>query len=158
MENILPVAEPLHAVGKFSPQFFPKLQGIQQLFAQVITAASLWVHLLSVNLFAARHAYLQGATICVSELKWLHLLLAQWWLSVWRCDAGLCDQSPVQHSIFLSMFFGPFGMLSHFLTQVQSCHLPSHSRQHSLDVYTAHNNWLLANTEAASCRRCRECF
>lgn len=46
--------------GSFEPQFFPKLQGIQQLFAQTITAASLWVHLLSINLFAARAAYLHG--------------------------------------------------------------------------------------------------
>ncbi len=48
------------AAGKFNPQFFPKLEGIQFLFSQMITAASLWVHLLSINLFAARTAYLQG--------------------------------------------------------------------------------------------------
>ncbi len=48
------------AAGKFNPQFVPKLEGIQFLFSQTITAASLWVHLLSINLFAARTAYLQG--------------------------------------------------------------------------------------------------
>ena len=57
------------AAGKFNPQFFPKLEGIQFLFSQTITAASLWVHLLSINLFAARTAYLQGTlyTLLLSD-------------------------------------------------------------------------------------------
>lgn len=46
--------------GGFNPQFFPSLSGIGQLFARVVTAASLWVHLLAINLFAARQVYLDG--------------------------------------------------------------------------------------------------
>lgn len=46
--------------GGFNPQFFPSLQGIGQLFSRLITAASLWVHLLAINLFAARAVYIDG--------------------------------------------------------------------------------------------------
>jgi len=59
VQTAVPIAVML-AAGKFNPQFVPKLEGIQFLFSQTITAASLWVHLLSINLFAARTAYLQG--------------------------------------------------------------------------------------------------
>lgn len=57
------------AAGNFNPQFMPKLEGIQFLFSQTITAASLWVHILSINLFAARTAYLQGTgyTLLLSD-------------------------------------------------------------------------------------------
>ena len=47
--------------GGFKPQFFPNLQGIMRLFSRPVTAASLVVHLLSINLFAARLLYLAGA-------------------------------------------------------------------------------------------------
>jgi hypothetical protein len=46
--------------GGFSPQFLPKLHGIMLLFSRTITATSLLVHLLVINLFAARTLYLQG--------------------------------------------------------------------------------------------------
>jgi len=46
--------------GGFRPQFLPSLAGISILFSRVVTAASLWVHILAINLFAARAAYLQG--------------------------------------------------------------------------------------------------
>jgi len=46
--------------GGFNPQFFPKLSGIVALFSRVPTAASLWVHLLAVDLFAARAVYFDG--------------------------------------------------------------------------------------------------
>ncbi|KAL0018452.1 hypothetical protein WJX77_012398 [Trebouxia sp. C0004] len=84
------------AIGKFNPQFFPKLEGIQFLFSQTVTAASLWVHLLAINLFAARTAYLQG----------LH------------------DQFVSFHSVFLSMLFGPLGLLSHLITQAVCTNRP----------------------------------
>ena len=69
--------------GKFSPQFFPKLVGIQLLFSKTVTAASLWVHLLSINLFTARTAYVQGAScsstatcsICVEQRRSHHACL-----------------------------------------------------------------------------------
>lgn len=40
--------------GRFAPQFFPRLAGVAALFARPPTSASLWVHLLAVNVFAAR--------------------------------------------------------------------------------------------------------
>ncbi|KAL0054143.1 hypothetical protein WJX82_004470 [Trebouxia sp. C0006] len=89
LQMIMPGSLRAGLTGKFNPQFVPKLEGIQFLFSQTITAASLWVHLLSINLFAARTAYLQG----------LH------------------DHFVSFHSVFLSMFFGPLGLLSHLITQ-----------------------------------------
>lgn len=53
-----------HAAGGFNPQFMPSLPGICTLFSRWLTAASLWVHLLAVNLFAARDMYLQGEHAC----------------------------------------------------------------------------------------------
>ncbi|DBA73881.1 TPA: hypothetical protein ACH3X2_009532 [Trebouxia sp. C0005] len=94
LQMIMPGSLQAGLAGKFNPQFFPKLEGIQFLFSQTITAASLWVHLLSINLFAARTAYLQG----------LH------------------DQFVSFHSVFLSMFFGPLGLLSHLITQAVCAH------------------------------------
>ena len=38
----------------------PSLAGICTLFSRWATAASLWVHLLAVNMFAAREMYLEG--------------------------------------------------------------------------------------------------
>lgn len=46
--------------GGFNPQFFPSLAGIVTLFSRVATAASLWVHILAINVFAAREIYLDG--------------------------------------------------------------------------------------------------
>jgi hypothetical protein len=44
----------------WNPQFFPKLSGIVLLFSRMGTAVSLWVHLLGVNLFAARSICIDG--------------------------------------------------------------------------------------------------
>ena len=46
--------------GGLKPQFLPQLSGIQQLFSRPITAASLMIHLASINLFAARDTLLKG--------------------------------------------------------------------------------------------------
>lgn len=51
----------LLSAGGWNPQFMPSLAGICTLFSRWATAASLWVHLLAVNLFAAREMYLEGA-------------------------------------------------------------------------------------------------
>ena len=56
------------AAGGFRPQFFPSLEGIATLFSRATTAASLWVHLLAINLFAARSAYLEGEQSCCNLL------------------------------------------------------------------------------------------
>lgn len=75
--------------GGYNPQFMPSLPGICTLFSRWRTAASLWVHLLAVNLFAARDLYLQG------DLEGV----------------------PTWHSILLCMTLGPLGLLSHALTR-----------------------------------------
>ncbi|EIE24380.1 hypothetical protein COCSUDRAFT_83684 [Coccomyxa subellipsoidea C-169] len=72
----------------FNPQFFPKLEGIMGLFSRTITAASLWVHLLSINLYAARTAYLQG----------------------------LQNGVPTRHTVLLCSVLAPLGVLSAALT------------------------------------------
>ncbi|PRW60847.1 ABA DEFICIENT chloroplastic-like isoform X3 [Chlorella sorokiniana] len=75
--------------GGFNPQFMPSLSGICTLFSRWLTAASLWVHLLAVNLFAAREMYLEG------QLQGV----------------------PTWHSILLCMTLAPLGLLSHALTK-----------------------------------------
>lgn len=72
----------------FNPQFFPKIQGIATLFSRVTTTASLWVHLLCINIFAAHH------------LMW----------------DGISRGIPTHHTILLSILCGPIGLLSHGLT------------------------------------------
>jgi hypothetical protein len=49
--------------GGFRPQFMPSIHGIAVLFSRFITAASLWVHLLAINLFAARSVLLEGTVL-----------------------------------------------------------------------------------------------
>ncbi|KAK9906409.1 hypothetical protein WJX75_001410 [Coccomyxa subellipsoidea] len=58
------------------------------LFSRTVTAASLWVHLLSINLYAARSAYLQGLQNCV----------------------------PTRHTVLLSSLFAPLGLISAVIT------------------------------------------
>ncbi|KAI3429270.1 hypothetical protein D9Q98_005367 [Chlorella vulgaris] len=72
-----------------SPQFMPSIAGICTLFSRWLNAASLWVHLLAVNLFAAREMYLEGQAHGV----------------------------PTQHSILLCMTVAPIGLLSHAVTK-----------------------------------------
>ena len=75
--------------GGFKPQFFPSLTGIVTLFSRVATAASLWVHILAINLFAAREMYVDGGVKGV----------------------------PTGHSlVFCLIFLGPLGLLSHAAT------------------------------------------
>jgi hypothetical protein len=57
--------EKLHCPHK--PQVFPQLHGIMALFSCLITAASLWVHLLAINLFAACSVYLQGRQLAAGQ-------------------------------------------------------------------------------------------
>ena len=48
------------SAGGFQPQFVPSLAGIMTLFSRTATAASLWLHLVAGNLFAARAVFLEG--------------------------------------------------------------------------------------------------
>jgi hypothetical protein len=75
--------------GGWNPQFFPQLAGIVALFSRAPTAASLWVHLLAINLFAARAVFFDGLQ---------HSVLTM-------------------HSILLCMVLGPLGLVSHGVTK-----------------------------------------
>jgi len=61
MSLILPGSLEEGFKGGFNPQFFPKVAGIATLFSRLTTAASLWVHLLCINLFAAHSILKQGS-------------------------------------------------------------------------------------------------
>ena len=77
------------ALAAQGPQFFPRLDCIAVLFSRTWTVASAWVHLLCVDLFMARHIYLE-------------------------C---LRDDLPTLHTLVLCMLFGPGGMLCHVATR-----------------------------------------
>jgi len=49
------------------PQFFPTVGSISRLFSRDVTAASLWVHLLSVNAAACRWTWLQAGAGALSR-------------------------------------------------------------------------------------------
>jgi len=71
------------------PQFFPRLEGIQALLSRRVTAASAWVHLLTVNAFAGRYAYLDATR----------------------------RRLPCVHSLLLCLLAGPAGLACHLLTR-----------------------------------------
>lgn len=97
--------------GGFSPQFFPSLAGIGQLFARLVTSASLWVHLLAINLFAARQVYLDGM-LDGHHGVWTGVRTPSCLLRT-----GLQRAVPVAHSVLLSGVAGPVGLLSHVATR-----------------------------------------
>ncbi|KAF5833459.1 hypothetical protein DUNSADRAFT_10249 [Dunaliella salina] len=75
--------------GGFNPQFFPQLSGIQQLFQGPATIASIILHILSINLFLGRGIYFDGFSAEV----------------------------PTCHSLLAAFFFGPMGLVLHWLTK-----------------------------------------
>jgi len=75
--------------GGFNPQFFPRLAGIVDLFSRCqITTSSLWLHLLSCNLFAA---------VCI-------------------CKDGIKRRILTAHSVALCVASAVVGLASHHLT------------------------------------------
>ncbi|KAK9806537.1 hypothetical protein WJX73_008503 [Symbiochloris irregularis] len=46
--------------GGFKLQFLPSLQGISSLFSRATTAASLWLHLICINMFMGRSIYMEA--------------------------------------------------------------------------------------------------
>ncbi|CAJ1947431.1 unnamed protein product [Sphenostylis stenocarpa] len=67
----------------------PELTSIGKMFSSEMTLASAWIHLLVVDLFAARHVFLDG----------------------------LENQIETRHSISLCLFFCPIGVLTHVITK-----------------------------------------
>ncbi|XP_019249284.1 PREDICTED: protein ABA DEFICIENT 4, chloroplastic-like isoform X2 [Nicotiana attenuata] len=67
----------------------PELDGIAEMFSRVMTLASAWIHLLAVDLFAARQIY----------------------------HDGLENDIETRHSVSLCLMSCPIGLVSHFITK-----------------------------------------
>ncbi|XP_020521586.1 protein ABA DEFICIENT 4, chloroplastic isoform X1 [Amborella trichopoda] len=75
-----------------SKYWLPELPGIAQMFSNEMTLASAWLHLLTVDLFAARQVY----------------------------HDGLKNRVETRHSVSLCLLFCPIGIISHALTKILS--------------------------------------
>jgi len=71
---------------------------VSEFMATSETAASAWVHLLSLDFFVARFVYLDSAKYSSSA-------------------GDLVARIPVRHSLILCCMFGPLGLISHALTR-----------------------------------------
>ncbi|KAK4490576.1 hypothetical protein RD792_001259 [Penstemon davidsonii] len=72
-----------------SKYWLPELPGIAKMFSSEMTLASAWIHLLAVDLFAARQVYYDG----------------------------LQDNIETRHSVSLCLLFCPVGILVHLITK-----------------------------------------
>ncbi|XP_073154499.1 protein ABA DEFICIENT 4, chloroplastic isoform X1 [Henckelia pumila] len=72
-----------------SKYWLPELTGIATMFSNEMTLASAWIHLLAVDLFAARQVYFDG----------------------------LKNSVEMRHSVSLCLLFCPLGILVHFITR-----------------------------------------
>lgn len=73
-----------------SKYLLPELQGIAKMFSSEMTLASAWIHLLVVDLFAARQVF----------------------------HDGLENQIETRHSVSLCLLFCPIGIVTHVITKV----------------------------------------
>uniref|UniRef100_A0A0A9D620 Protein MAO HUZI 4, chloroplastic n=1 Tax=Arundo donax TaxID=35708 RepID=A0A0A9D620_ARUDO len=73
-----------------SKYWLPELPGIVRMFASEMTVASAWIHLLAVDLFAARQVY----------------------------HDGIKNNIETRHSVSLCLLFCPVGILAHVVTKV----------------------------------------
>jgi hypothetical protein len=142
LRTVLPGSLAEGLSGGFNPQFFPRLAGVAALFARPATAASLWAHLLAVNLFAARAIFMDGererGRSSNSTLGAVDGAAAPRCLS-WACvcapgaagccrgvfawlmiGAGLDQGVATWHSVILCMVLAPLGILSHALSKVSA--------------------------------------
>ncbi|XP_076902184.1 protein ABA DEFICIENT 4, chloroplastic-like [Bidens hawaiensis] len=72
-----------------SKYWLPELPGIAKMFSNEMTLASAWIHLLAVDLFAARQVY----------------------------EDGLENEIETRHSVSLCLLFCPIGILIHAITK-----------------------------------------
>lgn len=72
-----------------SKYWLPELPGIAKMFSSEMTLASAWIHLLAVDLFAARHVY----------------------------HDGLKNEVETRHSVSLCLLVCPVGILIHVITK-----------------------------------------
>ncbi|XP_034923923.1 protein ABA DEFICIENT 4, chloroplastic isoform X1 [Populus alba] len=74
----------------FASQYWlPELPGIAKMFSSEMTLASAWIHLLAVDLFAARQVF----------------------------NDGLENEVETRHSVSLCLLFCPIGIATHFITK-----------------------------------------
>ncbi|XP_009781745.1 protein ABA DEFICIENT 4, chloroplastic [Nicotiana tabacum] len=83
-----------------SKYWLPELPGITKMFSNEMTLASAWIHLLAVDLFAARQVY----------------------------HDGLQNDIETRHSVSLCLLFCPVGIVTHFITKALTS--SSEKRQH----------------------------
>ncbi|TKY46513.1 hypothetical protein E2542_SST28554 [Spatholobus suberectus] len=77
----------------FASQYLlPELTSIGKMFSSEMTLASAWIHLLVIDLFAARHVFLDG----------------------------LENHIETRHSVSLCLFFCPIGILTHVITKAMT--------------------------------------
>ncbi|XVF31608.1 hypothetical protein REPUB_Repub17cG0005900 [Reevesia pubescens] len=72
-----------------SKYWLPELSGMAKMFSSEMTLASAWIHLLAVDLFAARQVF----------------------------HDGLQNQIETRHSVSLCLLFCPIGIVTHFVTK-----------------------------------------
>ncbi|XVE72069.1 hypothetical protein DITRI_Ditri11bG0009100 [Diplodiscus trichospermus] len=72
-----------------SKYWLPELSGMAKMFSSEMTLASAWIHLLAVDLFAARQVF----------------------------QDGLQNQVETRHSVSLCLLFCPIGIVTHFVTK-----------------------------------------
>ncbi|MCE2056038.1 Protein ABA DEFICIENT 4, chloroplastic [Datura stramonium] len=86
-----------------SKYWLPELPGIAKMFSNEVTLASAWIHLLAIDLFAARQVY----------------------------QDGLQNDIETRHSVSLCLLFCPVGILTHFITKaLTSSHEERQRRTH----------------------------
>ncbi|XP_042395893.1 protein MAO HUZI 4, chloroplastic-like [Zingiber officinale] len=73
-----------------SKYWLPELAGIARMFTNEITASSAWIHLLAIDLFAARQVF----------------------------HDGLKNNVETRHSVSLCLLFCPIGVFTHFVTKL----------------------------------------
>ncbi|XP_020222820.1 protein ABA DEFICIENT 4, chloroplastic [Cajanus cajan] len=75
-----------------SKYLLPELTSIGKMFSSEMTLASAWIHLLVIDLFAARHVFLDGQE----------------------------NQIETRHSVSMCLFFCPIGVLTHVITKAMT--------------------------------------
>lgn len=90
-----------------------QLPGIAKMFSNEMTLASAWIHLLAIDLFAARYFLLLIHSLppLFCNLTFILHSTRQVYLD------GLQDDVETRHSISLCLLFCPIGVLTHFITK-----------------------------------------
>lgn len=105
------------AGGKFNPQFFPALRGVAELFSRPATAASVWVHLLVINVFAARSIWARRYLSNRRGKEVATAAAASSSASAASFASASPPSVPVAHSVLLAGVAAPLGLLADIITR-----------------------------------------